>query len=55
MAKTNTTSRLVIGLYVDVPNLEKDIVRTWDATKDEQINITRYFLYNNNDLQKKNG
>ena len=55
MAKTNTTSRLVIGLYVDVPNLEKDIVRTWDATKDEQINITRYFVYNNNDLQKKNG
>ena len=55
MAKTNTTSRLVICLYVDVPNLEKDIVRTWDATKDEQINITRYFVYNNNDLQKKNG
>ena len=55
MAKINTTSRLVMGLYVDVPNLEDDLLPTWDVTKDEQINITRYVVYNNNDLQKKNG
>ena len=55
MAKTNTTSRLVMGLYVDVPNMEDNLLRTWDVTKDKQINITRYFVYNNNDLQKKNG
>ena len=55
MAKINTTSRLVMGLYVDVPNLEDDLLPTWDVTKDGQINITRYVVYNNNDLQKKNG
>ena len=50
ISKVNTTSTLNIGLHVYIPSMDNNGLRMWDVKKDKEINITRYFLHNNNKL-----